>query len=50
MDRFVAFDLETANVESTSICEVAFVKFDQFREDGDYPTLYTLVRPAGDFG
>ena len=47
MDSFVAFDFETANFDPTSICEIAFVKFEGIREDRDYPALYTLLRPMG---
>ena len=49
VDGFVAFDIETANLDPESICEIAFVKYDYFREDGNYPTAYTLVRPEGEF-
>lgn len=49
MESFVAFDIETANRDASSICEIAFVKFDVPRDDDDYPAIYTLIRPQGKF-
>ena len=48
VDGFVAFDLETLNDDPTSICEIAFVKFDELRDDSDYPSIHSLVRPSGE--
>ena len=48
MDSFVAFDFETLNDNPTSICEIAFVKFDELREDGNYPAIHSLIKPRED--
>ena len=48
MDSFVSFDLETLNDDPTSICEIGFVKFDELRDDGDYPSIHSLIRPSGE--
>jgi DNA polymerase III epsilon subunit-like protein len=48
VDSFVAFDFETLNDNPTSICEIAFVKFDEFREDGNYPAIHSLIKPRED--
>jgi len=42
MDSFVAFDIELANADPSSICEIAFVRFIDGKAER---TLETLVRP-----
>lgn len=45
MDNFVAIDLETANSDKTSICEIGLVKF---LNGVPYATAETYVRPMGE--
>jgi DNA polymerase-3 subunit epsilon len=45
MDNFVAIDLETANSDKTSICEIGLVKF---LNGVPYATAETLIRPMGE--